>query len=350
MRNLRPLLFLAGLSPCVEFLTGSTSFIQVVTNFPTTGALFLLLTVPGYAFPAWLFREALVTWKKGLPSLLALAVSYGAFNEGLLAKTYFTINTLSPSLGPGGGAGDWIGVNWPWVTGITLFHMVVSMGVPVALCFLIFPETKTERFLSDRSIRWLLGYLAAEVGVVLAIESLFSAAIRGILPLILIPTAILLAGVFLARRLPVPSPNRAVPGRLGRPFPLALASFGFFVVTFLPILQLFPIPFVPTYAVIWVFGKIEGPYGLVVTLYPLLMLALAIRFFSRYAPTNLQLLSIVAGVMFLPLVGAIAVLSFPQGATIAAGIYIVAIWWAGNRSKKAHDEEAPAAITPSPAA
>lgn len=344
MRNGWPLVVLAGITPCVEFLTGSTSFIQVVTDAHGAGLVFVLLTLPGYIFPVWLIREALVVWKKGIASLLALGIAYGAVNEGLLAKTYFVVNPLSPSLGPGGGVGHWLGVNWPWVTGITLFHMVVSISVPVALCFLIFPRTRTTRFLGARPIQLLLVYLFAEIVGLLTIQSLFSPTFRDLLPLLLIPSAIVVAGVVLARMLRSPHPQRQLVGVVARPLVLALASFGFFVITFLPILQLFPIPFVPAILLIRAFDRIAGPYGIIVTIYPLLLAGLAIRFFTHYTVTNTQLLAMVAGAMLLPIVGAIALLSFAQGATVAAGIYIGAITWAWNRSRKANDPMLPTAF------
>src|SRR5208282_823230 len=168
---------------------GSTSVIGVLTD-PISAVVFVVLTLPGYIFPVLLIREALVSWKKGGPSLLALGFAYGAVNEGLLAKTYFTVNPLSPVLGRGAGVGRWIGVNWPWVTGITFFHMIVSMSVPVMLAFLLFPETRQIRFLTERTIRWFLAYLLVIILGLLTIQSLFSLTFRGLLPLMLLPASL----------------------------------------------------------------------------------------------------------------------------------------------------------------
>lgn len=57
MTNARPLLFLVLLTPCVEFLTGSTSF-GAATTVPSAAFTFFLLTWPSYAFPVLLIREA----------------------------------------------------------------------------------------------------------------------------------------------------------------------------------------------------------------------------------------------------------------------------------------------------
>jgi hypothetical protein len=322
VRNVAPIAFLVLVTPCVEFLTGSTSFGAAVT-VPSAAFTFYLLTWPSYAFPVLLIREALVAWNKGLASLLALGISYGALNEGLLAKTYFAVNPNSPSLG--GGAGVWLGVNWPWVTGITLFHAIVSISVPVVLSYLIFPETRYQRFLSERTVRWFVVIILVEVLGILTIQSLFSTTIRSLLPEILLPAAIVAFGIFLARRLPLPDPNRTLPRRFSRPGYLVLGALGFFVVVFVPILSFFPLPFVPDGSLSVWFFRIGPVAGVVGSLYPLAFAYLAIRFFSRYSLTDRQLLALVTGAMAIPLTNALAVHDIPQGDWAAAFVYIGAI-------------------------
>lgn len=328
MRNARALLFLVFLTPCVEFLTGSTSLGASLT-VPSAAFTFFLLTWPSYALPVLLIREAVVAWNKWIASLLALGISYGALNEGLLAKTYFAVTPTSPVLG--GGVGVWIGINWPWVTEITLFHMIVSISVPVVLSFLIFPETRHERFLTERTIRWFVALVLFEVLGILVIQSLFSATFRSLLPLLLLPTGILLMGIYLARRLPTPDPSRVLRGSFARPFPLILASLGFFLVTFVPVLAFFPVPFVPDWVPGMLLWRLGSGAAVVATVYPIGCAYLALRFFGRYSLTEIQVLSIVAGVMLIPLTTAIAVHDLPQGDWIAAGVYIACIVVAARR-------------------
>jgi hypothetical protein len=328
VKNVRPILFLVVLTPCVEFLTGSTSFGAAVT-VPAAAFTFFLLTWPSYAFPVLLIREAVVAWNKWIASLLALGISFGALNEGLLAKTYFAVTPTSPVLG--GGVGVWIGINWPWVTEITLFHMIVSISVPVVLSFLIFPDTRRTRFLSGRTIRWFLGLVLVEVLGIVTLESLFSATFRALLPLLLLPTGILLLGIYLARRLPKPDPPRILRDRLSRPFPLILASLGFFLVTFVPILAFFPVPFVPDGLPGVLLWKL-GPAGAAVaTIYPICCAYLALRFFARYSLTEIQTLSVVTGVLLIPLTTALAIHDIPQGDWLAAAVYIACIVVAARR-------------------
>jgi hypothetical protein len=330
--NARTIAFLAITTPCVEFLTGSTSAIGVLTD-PVTALLFVAVTLPGYVLPVLLIREALVAWHKGGPSLLALGIAYGAVNEGLLAKTYFAVNPLSPALGPGAGVGRWIGVNWPWVTGITLFHMTVSISVPVALAFLLFPESRQVRFLSERAVRWFFAYLLAVILGILTMQSLFSPTFRALLPLMLLPVSIVCAGVYLARRLPRSGPVPLVNRRLARPFPLALASVGFFVATFLPIIQFFPFPFTPLTFVSQQFYRLGEAAGAIATVYPVIIVALVIRFLTRYSLTEKQIAAVTTGVMILPLATAISIHDLPQGDLAAAAVYIAAIVVAWRRIK-----------------
>jgi len=340
VRNAWPIAFLVLVTPCVEFLTGSTNFGAVVTTVPAAFTFFVL-TWPSYALPVLLIREAIVAWKKWVASLLALGIAYGALNEGLLAKTYFVVTPTSPPLGGGTGVGHWLGVNWPWVTEITLFHMVVSISVPVMLSFLIFSETREVRFLSERTVRLFLALILAEVLGILTIQSIFSPVARALLPLILIPAGIVLLGIYLARRLPRPDPARVLQGTFSRPFPLTLGSLGFFAVTFLPILTFFPLAFLPDWVLGTLFYQRVPGAALIATLYPLLFASLAIRFFARYTLTEMQLLAVVTGVMLIPLTTAISVHDIPQGDWAAAGVYIASIVVAARRIRARRTSSAP---------
>jgi hypothetical protein len=344
VRNVRPILFLVFLTPCVEFLTGSTQ-IGAVLTVPSAAFTFFILTWPSYAFPVLLIREAVVAWNKWIASLLALGISYGALNEGLLAKTYFAVTPTSPVLG--GGVGAWLGINWPWVTEITLFHMIVSISVPVVLSFLIFPATRHVRFLTPRTIRWFIGLILLEVIGILALQSLFSLTFRALLPLMLLPTGILLLGIYLARRMPIPDPTRHLAERFSRPFALIVASLIFFFVTFIPVLAFFPVPFVPDWVPGMLLWKLGPSAAVIATIYPVGLAYLALRFFGRYSLTEVQILSILTGVMLIPLTTAIAVHDLPSGDWLAAGVYITCIVVAARRIRARAQKSEPTANVPS---
>ncbi len=340
VRAVGPIVFLIFVTPCVEFLTGSSSVGAAVT-VPSAAFTFFALTWPSYALPVLLIREAVAAWKKGIASLLALGIAYGALNEGLLAKTYFVVTPTAPSLG--GGVGHWIGVNWPWVTEITLFHMIVSISVPVVLSLLIFPETRQDRLLSDRTVRAFVALILGEVLAITTVESLFSPTLRALLPLLTLPAAIVLLGVWLARRLPVPDTTRVLAGSLSKPYPLVIASLGFFVIVFVPILGFFPIAFLPVGSLsagFYGMGPISGVIG---TIYPIPLAFLALRFFARYQVTERQLAALITGAMLVPLAHALSVFDLPQGDWAAALVYIGAIVVALRRIR---GREAP--LTPAP--
>ncbi len=334
--NWKPILFLVVVSPMVEFLTGSTSFAAIVSNLPVSILPFVVLTWPDYAFPVLLIRDGLVRGRKGLPSLLALGIAYGALNEGLLAKTYLTINPLSPVLG--NGVGRFGGINWPWVTGITLFHMTISMGAPIAISFLVFPDATSRPLLADRTARWLLGLLVLQVVAIATLEGLFSSTLRAALPLLLLPTGIIAVGIYVARRLPVPPPDHRIRGRLRKPFPLAIAAMLVFIAMFVPILRFFPIPGDPTPILYELFYTRVPEAGVVATIYPVVLVVGIIWLLTRYSVTRRQLLAITVGVLAIPIATALSIHDIPVGQPFAAGVYLVAVVLAWRRSRSTGDE------------
>jgi hypothetical protein len=311
----------------VEFLTGSTSFLGLLSN-PFALLLFVFVTLPNYALSAILIREALVAWRKGWASLLSFGIAYGAINEGLMAKTYFTFHPLSPALGSATGVGRLFGVNWPWVTGITLFHMIVSMSVPVALSFLIFPDSASQRLLGRKGTTTALGLLILQIVIWTPILLIINPGLHQVLPLLVLPVAIVLVFTCLARRLPTPEPGRRLLGSFGRPLPLAVAAVVFFVLIFAPILRFFAFPFLPSSAPYNLVYQAD-PTGILATFYPMVFAALAIAFFTRYSLSESQVFAILAGAMFIPLVSGLAPFDLPAGAPVAALVYmacIVAAW------------------------
>jgi hypothetical protein len=333
-RRLYPILFLIILTPMVEFLTRSTNFSELFSN-PFYGVMFILVTEPGYILPVLLIREAVVAWKKGWSTLLILGIAYGAINEGLFAKTYFTFFPLSPLLGSG--QGRFLGINWPWVTEISIFHMIVSMSVPIALSFLIFPETSSTRFFNNKTAKTLVAALVALVIPLNFFEYIALApGFKGHLPLLVLPVTIIFVCIYLAYRLPVPAAKKQLKGFFAKPLILALASSLFFIVTCLPILVFFPISIVPLQNVSVLLYETLARSAIIPILYPLILTAFAIRFFTRYSLTQIQIWAILAGALLIPVLSALALPTFTQGAPFAALIYIAALWIAHRRISGDH--------------
>ncbi len=136
-----PALVLFVLAPSVgELLSGSSPPAEFFNPFS-----FLLLAAL-YGGGALLVREVVLWWRKGWPSLLVLGAAYGIVEEGIMCKSFFDPNW--PDLGPLGQYGRWLGVNWVWAQGLTGYHAVFSIAIPILLVELAFPEQRHHSWLS----------------------------------------------------------------------------------------------------------------------------------------------------------------------------------------------------------
>lgn len=144
-----PFVAMALLTPGIpEYLLGSSPVAWLVVS-PPLFVVNLLVNLGIYTASVLLIREALVRWQKGWPSLLLLGAAFTIVEEGLGAATFF-----SPS--PGGIAvlglyGHALGVNWVDVVGISIYHTVVSVAVPLAIFETAFPERRGRPLLTRRS-------------------------------------------------------------------------------------------------------------------------------------------------------------------------------------------------------
>ena len=106
----------------------------------------LLANLGLYGSGVILIREAMIRWKKGWASVFLLGVAYGIVEEGLALWTLF--NPLAQPVGVLGFYGHWLGVNWVWTVGLLIFHSVYSIGLPIFLFGLVFPEMKSKSLVS----------------------------------------------------------------------------------------------------------------------------------------------------------------------------------------------------------
>jgi hypothetical protein len=146
-----PILFLLLLTPGIpEYLSASSQITLLVLN-PVLFFLFLGANIGLYGSGVILIREAMIRWKKGWASVFLLGVAYGIVEEGLALWTLF--NPLAQPVGNLGFYGHWLGVNWVWTVGLLIFHSVYSIGLPIFLFGLIFPELKSKSLVSMRGVR-----------------------------------------------------------------------------------------------------------------------------------------------------------------------------------------------------
>ena len=163
----RPVLCLLLLTPGIpEYLSSSSSLAGLVL-FPVPFFLFLGLNLGLYGPGVLLIREAVVRWKKGWPTVLALGAAYGILEEGIALSTFY--NSNAAPVANLGFYGHWVGVNWVWIPGVVMVHMVYSIGLPILLLGLALPATRGQRLVSARGVRLLFAILAADVVLLMAI-------------------------------------------------------------------------------------------------------------------------------------------------------------------------------------
>lgn len=140
----KPALALLLLSPITgELLTASSPPAAFFTPF----SLFLLIGL--YGCGALLVREYARKWGRGWVSIVLLGAAYGIIEEGLTAKSFFDPAWMD--LGILGLYGRWMDVNWVWSQGLTIYHAVVSITIPIILVQLTFPKASGSRWLGRKA-------------------------------------------------------------------------------------------------------------------------------------------------------------------------------------------------------
>ena len=195
-----PLLFLFLLTPGIPEYLGSASQITSIVLNPPMFIGQLAANLGLYGSGVILIREAMIRWKKGWASVFLLGVAYGIVEEGLALWTLY--NPTAVQVKSLGIYGHWLGVNWVWTVGLLIFHSVYSIGLPIFLFGLVFPELKSKSLLSMKGIRISVIALTTDSTALFIVDSLFYPNYspgRGLLLFSGIAISIL---VFAARRLP----------------------------------------------------------------------------------------------------------------------------------------------------
>ncbi len=91
-----------------------------------------------------LIRELRVRRGLGWPGVLLLGAVFGFANEGIIAVTWFHVI-------PTDGYILQNGVDWAWAAGLTAFHAIFSVVVPIAFVEVLFPRIAARSWLSRRS-------------------------------------------------------------------------------------------------------------------------------------------------------------------------------------------------------
>ncbi len=155
MKN-APWLALFFLAPAIgELLSGSSPPAEFFSPFGLT--LLCLL----YGSGAILVRELTYRWGGGWRRVLLLGAAYGIIEEGLMVKSWFDPNWMD--LGVLGTYGRFAGLNWVWAAGLTLYHTVYSIGLPILLTTILFPARRDEPWVGRRGMIVLLALFFADV-------------------------------------------------------------------------------------------------------------------------------------------------------------------------------------------
>jgi hypothetical protein len=134
-----------------ELLTGSTPPLQFVNPLS-----FLFLTAL-YGSGALLVRETVRRRGLGWWSVILLGAAYGVLEEGLVVTSW--LNPYWPDLAYLNGYSRALGVNWYWALGLTAFHAIISVTLPITLVEAAFPTLAPLPWLGKRSYRLLLAWL-----------------------------------------------------------------------------------------------------------------------------------------------------------------------------------------------
>jgi hypothetical protein len=216
-----PILFLILLTPGIpEYLSASSQITLLVLN-PILFFLLLAANVGLYGSGVILIREAMVRWKKGWASVFLMGVAYGIVEEGIALWTLF-----NPNAGPVGNLGvygHWMGVNWVWTMGLLIFHSVYSIGLPIFLFGLVFPELKSKSLVSSRGIATCFLALMADCFALFLLESaIFPSYGNPGAPLLLFSGLVITVLVVAARKLPGDFLKSNLREPKGRPLKFAL--------------------------------------------------------------------------------------------------------------------------------
>jgi hypothetical protein len=133
-RRYLPLLILIFLAPATgELLSGSSPPASWIT-------IFGIINIVLYGFGAVLAREYSKLWGGGWHRVLLLGAAYGIVEEGLVCKSFF--DTKWPDLGPLATYGRYLGTGWVWSLNLTIFHMFISIAIPILIVELMFPSVR----------------------------------------------------------------------------------------------------------------------------------------------------------------------------------------------------------------
>jgi hypothetical protein len=200
-----------------------------------------------YGSGAIVIREIVRRTHGDWGNILVLGAAYGVLEEGIDVQTWFNPAGLH-GLGIYGRAWD---VNWVWAMGLTVFHMVCSITIPIILTEALFPDRADQPWLGKIGRRWLVAWFvvttvlgALGYGFILGKKAGY---FHPPFPQYLLAVGITAALFVLGRRLAFPAPAQRSSRQPPRLWTARLAAFAATAVFFLAFYGLPSlVPFAPT--------------------------------------------------------------------------------------------------------
>jgi hypothetical protein len=194
-----------------ELMSGSQPPLEFIN--PVAMVINLML----YGSGAVLIREFVRRWGRGWSSVLLLGLAYGIYEEGIVVRSFF--DPTWQDLGDLAWYGRWLGVNWVWTIGLTLFHAVVSIAIPISLVELMYPDLRARPWVTRRGLKFhgLMFATMAPLGVASGMHAPPLAFVGGLAAMALL--------IWRAYRWRDPAPIPAETVRLPRQWRIALLGF-----------------------------------------------------------------------------------------------------------------------------
>ncbi|MFX1338297.1 MAG: hypothetical protein ACFFDK_06790 [Promethearchaeota archaeon] len=141
MNKIPPALTLFLLSPLLgELISGHLSPLEFFHPFR------FIITVVPYGCGALICREIVVRNQKGFLNLILIGIAFGLFFEGLITRVIFNPNW--EGLGGLSSYDRLFGMNLILTVGIVHFHTFISIISAIFLTEILYPEKKTETWIS----------------------------------------------------------------------------------------------------------------------------------------------------------------------------------------------------------
>ncbi len=225
-----PIVALLLLTPGIPEYLSASSPLNLLFVHPAVFGLFFAANAAMYLPGALLIREAQIRWHQGGGTVICLGAAYAVAEEGIGLSTMFDPRAMV--VGSLGSYGHYLGVNWVWIPGVMMFHIVFSISIPILLFGSAFPEYRGRSLVTRRGLAVALGVLALDLALLLLFVDVGLRFFMG--PVLLAAALLALTGlVLLARRLPHDLLARVPTGRPAHPARLALLGAFLLPSTFL---------------------------------------------------------------------------------------------------------------------